>query len=288
MPDIAAWHPQIVHFVIALGFVGVIARVLWLLPLPQRFSFISPAATTLIVLSAAASVFAVSSGDQAHGPAERVPGARDAVVEHEDWGKRARNSLLIVAVLELGALAAARWKPRGALPVRVGGAAAGLVALFMVFEAAEHGGELVYGYAGGVGIRSGDTADVRRLLIAGLYHNAVMERGANHPEAAHALFTLLNQADPNPTTYLLRAESFLRDRQDMGMALSMGRALDLPADNATLQVRRGMLIADAYEAMGQADSARAALEALARQFPSNARVRARLNSPAATQPTQPR
>ncbi len=286
MPDIASWHPQIVHFVIALGFVGIIARVLSLLPLPQRFSFISPAATTLIVLSAAASVFAVSSGDKAHSPVERVPGARDAVVEHEDWGKRARNGLLIVAVLELGALAAARWKPRAAAPVRVGAAAAGLAALFLLFEAAEHGGELVYNYAGGVGIRSGDTADVRRLLVAGLYHNAVMEREANRPEAAHALFTLLNQADPGPLTFVLRAESFLRDAQDPTITLSMLRSWEPPADSPGLGVRRGMLMADAFEAMSMADSARATLQALAQQFPNNVRVRERLNPPA--RPAQPR
>jgi hypothetical protein len=26
MPDLASWHPQVVHFVVALGAVGLIAR----------------------------------------------------------------------------------------------------------------------------------------------------------------------------------------------------------------------------------------------------------------------
>jgi hypothetical protein len=32
-----------------------------------------------------------------------------------------------------------------------------------LYEAGEHGADLVYGYAGGVGTRYGDTADVTRL-----------------------------------------------------------------------------------------------------------------------------
>ena len=38
--------------------------------------------------------------------------------------------------------------------------------------------KLVYAYAGGVGIRSGDPADVERLLLAGLYNEAQAERKA--------------------------------------------------------------------------------------------------------------
>src|SRR5688572_6864335 len=104
MPDIGVFHPQIVHFVIAGLFLGVILRLISVLPLPSKLRFISPAATLLIVIGALASVAAAKSGDQAHGPAERPPGARAAVENHEDWGNRTRNMFLLVAVVEIAAL----------------------------------------------------------------------------------------------------------------------------------------------------------------------------------------
>src|SRR3990172_5506510 len=151
MPNIAYWHPQVVHFVVALLFVGVALR---LLSLTGRWSFTGPAAATLIFLGTAAAVVAVKSGTDAHGPAERVPGARDAVVEHEELGERTRNLFLVVAALEIGALAlgtrpARRW-------VTIAAAIGGFGGLLVLYEAAEHGGELVYAYAGGVGVRSGE------------------------------------------------------------------------------------------------------------------------------------
>ena len=47
-------------------------------------------------------------------------------------------------------------------------AAAGVVGLWFPYQAGAHGGQLVYSYAGGVGIRSGEPQDVGRLLLAGL------------------------------------------------------------------------------------------------------------------------
>ena len=40
MPNLAVWHPQLVHFVIALGLVGVVLRLLSLL---LRSAWLSPA-----------------------------------------------------------------------------------------------------------------------------------------------------------------------------------------------------------------------------------------------------
>src|SRR5512143_4266821 len=97
MPSLAYIHPQTVHFVIALAFAGVIARIVSLLPLGalgKRLGFAGPMAAVLIFVSALASVVAVQSGQDAHGPVERVPGAREAVTEHEEAGEWARNMLL--------------------------------------------------------------------------------------------------------------------------------------------------------------------------------------------------
>lgn len=265
--DIAAWHPQIVHFVVALLFVGVIARALSLLPLPGWLRFISPSATVLIVLGTVASVLAVKSGDQAHGPAERVPGARDAVVEHEEWGERARNAFLIVAALEIAAVVmTARRREKLARATLVVSTVAGLGGLFALYEAAEHGGEVVYSYAGGVGIRSGDTTDVRRLLVAGLYHNAMLERSAGRGAEAYALFQELERRYPGTVTLLMRLESQLRDAGDAAGALEALRAWSPPADQPRVRLRHGALLAEALHATGRADSARAMLDALRRDF----------------------
>ncbi|MGH7418531.1 MAG: DUF2231 domain-containing protein, partial [Candidatus Rokuibacteriota bacterium] len=101
MPEIGAFHPQIVHFAIALLVAGVVFR---LVSLTGRLSFADPAATVLILAGALAAVLAVKSGLDAHGPAERVPGARLAVQQHEDWGKKTRTIFLVVAGFELVAL----------------------------------------------------------------------------------------------------------------------------------------------------------------------------------------
>lgn len=275
MPDIGAWHPQVVHFVIAFLGAGVVARVLSLAPLSPRYAFVSPAATVLVVLGALGSVVAARSGTDAHGPAERVPGARDAVVEHEEWGERARNLFLLVAALEIGAVAfRAR---RGARALQVAAAVAGLGGLFVLYETAEHGGELVYGYAGGVGLRSGDTSDVRRLLVAGLYHTAQLERAAGRPEAAARLLDeLARQRGADLEVRLLAVESRMVDRKDPQGALAQLDSLAPPPDNRRLVLRAGLLRSDALDALGRKDSARAVVEALLQAFPDNPRLTDRL------------
>ena len=170
----AYYHPQLVHFAIALLVVGVVLR---LISLAGRPAFVAPAAFTLLLVGTIAATLAVQSGVAAHGPVERVPGARDAVVEHEEWGIRTRN--VFFGVIAIEAVAFLLWRsPRRRLALmRVGRSSASL-GLFCLYEAGEHGGELVYAYAGGVGIRSGDPADVERLLLAGLYNGAQAERKA--------------------------------------------------------------------------------------------------------------
>jgi uncharacterized membrane protein len=277
MPEIGSFHPQIVHFVIALLGVGVVLR---LISLTGRLPFTSPAATTLIVLGALASVFAAASGDQAHGPAERIPGAREAVVSHEDWGNRTRNLFLVIAAVDVVSLVLSsrdrsRKVGRG---VAIGSAVLGMVGLFFIYETGEHGGELVYEYAGGVGTRSGNPADVQRLLIAGLYHNAIRDREAGRGEDAARLFGEMERRRPNdPEVRLLVIESTLLDRRDAQGALSALRGF-APGNDARLGARAGLLRVDAFLASGQRDSAVATLQQLRQQFPQNARIRVRADS----------
>src|SRR6266850_248846 len=262
MPNIGSYHPQIVHFVVALLCVGVLFR--WI-SLTGRAAFTGPAAAVLLLAGTLAAVLAVQSGTDAHGPVERVPGARAAVMEHEDAGVWARNVFLVVAALEIGALILTRRSARVSKGCTWASALVGLMGVAAVYKAGDRGGDLVYSYAGGVGIRSGDTTDVSRLLIAGLYHSAQAARTRHDSAAAAELFGELARRFPNDTTvWFLSAESILRDRNDPKGALAALGKLSVPADDQRLRTRYGFLKADAFLAAGQADSARATIERLAR------------------------
>lgn len=278
MPDIAAFHPPIIHIVIGFLVAGVGLRVLSLIP---RFSWASPAATTLIVLGALATIPAVKSGQQAHGPVERVPGARQAVTEHEEWGERTRMAFLVIAAVELAALAVG-WKGQRkklASGIRVASAVLGLAGLAVLYETGEHGGHLVYGYAGGVGIRSGDPADVTHLLIAGLYEQAMLDRKDGNPEGAARLIDELRRRDgDDPSVQLMAAESLIRDQKDPQAALSYIATLDVKPDDARLAPRVGLLRADAYDALGMPDSARAIVQDLVGRFPQSRALQQRMDS----------
>src|SRR5882757_2983898 len=194
MPNIASYHPQIVHFAVALLFIGVLFR--WI-SLTGRAAFTGPAAAVLLLAGTTAALLAVQSGTDAHGPVERVPGARQAVQDHEERGKRAKNVFLFVAIFEIGALAMARRSARITQGLKIGSAVVGLLGGVALYSAAEFGGELVYNYAGGIGIRSGDTTDVSHLLMAGLYHSAQAARTRHDSAAAAELFAEIARRFPN-------------------------------------------------------------------------------------------
>jgi uncharacterized membrane protein len=286
MPNLGFWHPQVVHFVIALLFVGVIARLVSLLPLPKALSFAGPMAALLILLGTGASVVAVQSGSDAHGPVERVPGARTAVQDHEEWGERTRNIFLVIAGIELLALA---FRARPAAKVlRAGSALVGLAGLFAVYKTGDLGGDIVYEYAGGVGIRSGDTTDVRHLMVAALYENALLERNAGRGDTAYALFEQLVRRHPESATHLLRIESLIKDKKDPRAALAALNDWIPPAGDERLTVSHDLLVVEAYRAAGQPDSARARLESLRARFPQNRRLQAMQQAGGAGGPQPPR
>lgn len=272
--SIGSFHPQVVHFAIALLIIGVVFR---LLSLTGRLAFTGPAASVLLLLGTASAVAAVQTGTAAHGPVERVPGSRDAVVEHEDWGIRARNVFLAVAALEILALVLAR---RGkARPVHLLSGVVGIAGLFCLFEASEHGGELVYSYAGGVGIRSGEPEDVGRLLLAGLYHQAQLDRKAGRSAEASRLVEEMARRFPDDLeVQMLAAESLLLDAIDAEGALAALDRLSVPEDNRRLVLRHGVLRADALHGAGRADEARRVLEDLLARYPDSRTVKEKLSS----------
>ena len=275
MPSIASLHPQVVHFAIALLIVGVVFR---LLSLTGRLAFTGPAATTLIVLGTVATVLAVQSGNDAHGPVERIPGVRPAVVDHEEWGIRARNIFLGVAALELLALALAGRMPKQAKVVAMGAAAIGLVGLGAIYEAGEHGGQLVYNYAGGIGTRSGDPKDVGRLMVAGLYQQALLDRQANKGAEGAALIDLAAARFPENLELQLMSIEWTTDvKQDPAGALQRLDALSVSQAENRLRTRAGLARATALKAQGNIDGARQVLMTLKGEFPTNVQIQRRLD-----------
>jgi uncharacterized membrane protein len=268
------YHPQFVHFAIALLVAGVAFRAVSVMGRP---AFAAPAATTLLVAGTLAAWLAVQSGTAAHGPVERVPGARAAVMEHEEWGIWTRNVFFGVVALE--AIALALWRSPKRRLVFAASSVVGLVGLMCVYEAGEHGGALVYAYAGGVGIRSGNPADVERLLLAGLYNQAQVERKAGRLNEAAALLTMAADRHPNdPELQLVAAESLLIDRKDARAAIEKLKSIQPPRDNRALRIRHGLLTADALEAAGQREGAAAIVQSLVTEYPDVARLKQRLDS----------
>lgn len=272
MADIGFYHPLIVHFVIALAIIGVLFR--WV-SFTGSLKFTGPAAAALLLLATAAAVVAARSGSDASIAVEAVPGSAAVVHEHGVWGLRARNVLAVVSGLELLAIVGRRaWRNVALLASGV----VALVAVGCIFEAGERGGELVYAHAAGVGIRSGDPGDVGRLLLAGLYHQAQLDERDGRTDEADALVELAARRFPfEPGVQLLAAEGLLERRHDPATALALLRTVAVATDDRQLRFRYGWLTADALEALGQNDAARATLQRLRIEFPGNVRLRKRLN-----------
>jgi uncharacterized membrane protein len=282
MPNIAQFHPQIVHFVIGLLIIGVAMRVV---SLTGRLRFTFPAGLSLILIGTFAAWLAVRSGLDAHGPVERIPGAREAVQQHEEHGEMARNVFFFVSALELIAWGMTRRENlvRRAYWVYVASAAVGLFGVFQLYETGEHGGKLVYSYAGGPGLRTGDPADNERLLLAGLYNQAMADRKAGRNAAAAELMTLMAKRYPLDTTVqILNAESLLLDAKKPTDALTALNLVKVSSNDPRSRARIGTLKADIYLAMGSKDLAKRALQdaidSLPKGAPQAGRLKAKMDS----------
>lgn len=273
--SLASLHPQVVHFVIALLFAGVLLRCV---SLTGRWAFTDHAAAAALLAGTVAAVLAVQSGTAAHGPVERIPGARAAVEDHQEWGETTRDVFLGVAVLEIAALALAHTTHARLRKIALAASAvAGLGGGYALYGTAERGGTLVYGYAGGVGTRSGDPADVGRLLVAGLYQQAMLDRAQESSADAAALIDQLARRYPEDTAVrLLAIESLIVDRKDGKGALAALDRFPPPPAGRFVRFRLGLLRADACVAAGLPDSAKRVLETMAREFGDNRTIAGRL------------
>ena len=278
MPNLAANHPQVVHFAVVLLFMGVAFR---LISLSGRLAFTRQAGAVLLLLGTVAAAVSVQSGIDAHGPVERIPGVREAVIEHEDLGKDARNVFLVVAIAELLALGLAAGAKTGgyAKLAYVASAVVGVYGTSVLYEAAEHGGALVYEYAGGPGLRTGDPADVERLLVAGLYNQSQADRKADRgADAARLVNELALRLPADTSVKFMQVESLRLDTKDLTAALAAVRAIGVDETSARWVTQKASVTADIFLAMGQPDSARAALAPAVAAFPTNARLKAKLDS----------
>jgi len=272
MPNIGYFHPEIVHFVIAGAGLGIFFR--WV-SLTGKLTWTNGAATALILIGAVAAWFAVQSGADAHGAVERIPGVARAVQLHEDAGHDARNVLLLIAAIEIVALVPvlAKWR-------RYILAASGLIGIagaYEIYNVGHLGGAIVYEYAGGVGIRSGDSTDVNRMMLAAMYDRAQLYRTQKNADgAADAFAKLAAQFPADQSVQLLGVESLIQDRKDFTGALAALKRMPAPGDSDRTRTRYETDRADAFAGAGQTDSARAILTALAKRFPTSKRIQDKL------------
>jgi predicted Zn-dependent protease len=136
----------------------------------------------------------------------------------------------------------------------------------------------VYSYAGGVGIRSGDPADVNRLMIAGVYHQANQDRQAGNGNASTALVEATARRFPEHLELQLFAAEWQTDvRKDPAAALQRLDALAVAQAEPRLRVRAGILRANALAAQGNVDGAKAVLQTLKTENPTNQQIQRRLD-----------
>jgi uncharacterized membrane protein len=269
MPDIAQYHPIVVHFVIALGMVGIAMR--WI-SLTGKLPFTRPAAATLLILAGLAGVVAAQSGAEAHERVEQIPGVAAQVQAHENAGEWARDALLLVGgieVLGLLLMKTDRWRRYA----EYASAVACIAAAGTVFQAGQRGGDLVYSYAGGPGLRTGDSVDVHRLLNAGLFEEAMLARRDHRSAEADSLMTELARRNPGDVNVqLAEAQSLVVDRKDPPAALAALDRIVVPDSARTLKLRIDFARVNAYTAAGMKDSAKVVLTRLVAALPNNRRL----------------
>ncbi len=151
VPPLPPWnglHPLVVHFPIALIMVAPLFVVLALL-IKSRIRELIGVSALLMLLAAGSALIATSTGSAAESLAEKVPGAKAILHEHEELGESAEIFAIALAaalVVGFGSLCIWRQKiPRGMIfgigTVYLIGHAAGIL---VVANAAHQGGRLVH------------------------------------------------------------------------------------------------------------------------------------------------
>jgi uncharacterized membrane protein len=272
MLDLGYWHPVIVVFVVAWLVTGVLLRAL---SFTGRVAWASYAATVLLIAGALLAFLALESGEAASQTVERLPWAVDAVHQHEAAGKWAAWVFMAVGALEAG-LAFLRRRSRER-QVAIGSLVLGVFGLSVILMAAYRGGAVVFSYGGGVGTRTGDTADRGRAFLSAAFGVVEADRRDGRPgDAVRLLEEMVRRYPGDLGLQLLVAESKLVDLKDAGAALEVLGRISIPKEEPALRQRHGLLLVDALLKKGQRGAAAAALQSLRTEFPNSQEVRDRM------------
>jgi uncharacterized membrane protein len=142
-------HPAIVHFPIVLIFLGTFFSILTIFT--RRGALPQYAAIILILAAGAAQMAVNTGGEQADIVIQRMPEAKPLLRVHAEWGEQMRMVAVIAAISALVALAFYRLPRFRRILAIVTTVIAGW-ACYCAFQAAQHGGAMVYHH--GVGVQS--------------------------------------------------------------------------------------------------------------------------------------
>lgn len=219
MPFVPDWapnvHPMIVHFPIALLFVGVLIDLIGL-AFRER-AFWRGAALIFYVGGALGALAAFLTGDAAADSVFLPTEANALLTEHADLGK---YTLWLFGAYALARTAAYVTKMDTRMPVRLGLTAVAAAGLILVWQTGEHGSQMVYRY--GVGVEAVDASPsvVRPATDSTATSGPVMEEAGGwtwKPIRAAAWMsevTLTPEGTPGLTTSL-------RDGGDRGDVLAL-------------------------------------------------------------------
>ena len=148
-------HPAIVHFPIVLIFLGALLSTLSIFT--RRGALPQFAAVTLILAAGAAQIAINTGGDQADAVLQRMPEAKPLILVHAEWAEWVRNVSVIAAISAVLALAFYRVKNVRRVLAFITTLIAG-AACYCVYQAAAHGGAMVYQHGVGVLPRKAESA----------------------------------------------------------------------------------------------------------------------------------
>ena len=148
-------HPAIVHFPIALIFLGALLSTLTIFT--RRGALPQFAAVALILAAGAAQVAINTGDDQAEVLLKRMPEAKPLLLMHAEWGERVRNIAVLAAISAVVALVFYRAKSIRRVLAFITTLLAG-AACYCVFQTAENGVAMVYHHGVGIQVVPGTTA----------------------------------------------------------------------------------------------------------------------------------
>jgi uncharacterized membrane protein len=140
-------HPAVVHFPIVLVFLGTLLSVLTVF---TRRGALPQFAAVILILAAGGAHLAVNTGgDQVDDVLRRMPDAKPLILAHAEWGLKMRTATVVAGISALVALAFYRTRRfRRILAFLTTIIAAW--ACYCAFEAAKHGGAMVFHHGVGV------------------------------------------------------------------------------------------------------------------------------------------